>query len=203
MAGQFKLSPANKSRLMPSDTAWDSWLTDPEQAPFPHPTETGTETGGEQVVTAPTFARQPFWFRIQYNGIYAQYIVIGKCLSLYPKWRRWLRPYTITITANVCSVSMQQSSDRDGPCLLVGVACNYVLYANLSGGHYCMCNNVRRTVLHMQSCPLGRCCIMQLCPPGHICICSCVRPHFLQAQCMLWTTWENFGRWVYNYSMRS
>ena len=44
----------------------------------------------------------------------------------------------------------------------------------LSGGHYC--NNVRRTVLHMQSCPPGRCCIMQLCPPGHICICSCVAP---------------------------
>ena len=39
-----------------------------------------------------------------------------------------------------------------------------------------ICNNVRRTVLHMQSCPPGRCCIMQLCPPGHICICSCVRP---------------------------
>ena len=34
-----------------------------------------------------------------------------------------------------------------------------------SKGHYCICNKVRRTVLHMQ-----------LCPPGHICICSCVRP---------------------------
>ena len=34
---------------------------------------------------------------------------------------------------------------------------------------YCICNNVRRTVLHMQSCPPRRCCIM-LCPPGHICI---------------------------------
>ena len=46
-----------------------------------------------------------------------------------------------------------------------GVACNYVLYTILSGKHYCICNNVRRTVLHMQ-----------LCPPGRCCICSCVRP---------------------------
>ena len=58
-----------------------------------------------------------------------------------------------------------------------GVACNYVLYAMLSGGNYCICNNVRRTVLHMESCPPRRCCInaivstrthlhMQLCPPA-------------------------------------
>ena len=43
-----------------------------------------------------------------------------------------------------------------------GVACNLVLYAILSGGHYCICNNVRRTVLHMQSCPPGRCWILFL-----------------------------------------
>ena len=94
-----------------------------------------------------------------------------------------------------------------------GVACNYVLYAILHGGHYCMCNNVRRTVLHMQSCPPGRCCIMQLCPPGHICICSCVRPvqkrpcsklkalvdgtrsPFYKLSASM--TWEMFGRWVF------
>ena len=52
--------------------------------------------------------------------------------------------------------------------------------------HYCKCNNVRRTVLHMQSCPPGRCCIMQL----------CLR-HFLQAKCMSWMTREMFGRWVF------
>ena len=78
------------------------------------------------------------------------------------------------------------------------------------------CNNVCRAVLHMQSCPHGRCCIMQLCPPGHICICSCVRPVqnrpcsklialgrrnkfaiILQAKCMSWMTWEMFGRLVF------
>ena len=49
--------------------------------------------------------------------------------------------------------------------------------SSMSGGQYCICNNVRRTALHyMQPCPPGRCCIMQLCPPGDICICSCVRP---------------------------
>ena len=57
-----------------------------------------------------------------------------------------------------------------------GIACNYVLYAILSGGHYWICNNVRRTVLHMQFCPPGRCWIRQLHPPGRICICSRVRP---------------------------
>ena len=42
-------------------------------------------------------------------------------------------------------------------CLIsnsVGVACNYVLYAILSGGgHYCICNNGCRTVLHNASVP--------------------------------------------------
>ena len=58
-----------------------------------------------------------------------------------------------------------------------GVTCIYVLYAIVSGGRFCICNIVRWTVLHMQSCPPGRCCcIMQLCLPGHICICSCVHP---------------------------
>ena len=32
------------------------------------------------------------------------------------------------------------------------------------------------TVLQMQSCLPGRCCVIQLCPPGHICTCSYVRP---------------------------
>ena len=50
-------------------------------------------------------------------------------------------------------------------CFQAGVECNYVLYAILSGGQYCICNNVRRTVLHMQSCPPGRFYIVQLCPP--------------------------------------
>ena len=38
--------------------------------------------------------------------------------------------------------------------------------AILSGGQYCICNHVCWTVLHMQSCPPRRCCI----------IINCVRP---------------------------
>ena len=105
--------------------------------------------------------------------------------------RNFLRIVTITqsvqsllLKGNCIDVADTPTVKGQHPCLLhisvcfteAGVACNYVLYAILSGGHYCICNNVRRTVLHMQSCPPGRCCIMQLCPPGHICICSCVRP---------------------------
>ena len=36
-------------------------------------------------------------------------------------------------------------------CCRTLVACNYVLYAILSGGHYCILS--ARTHLHMQSCP--------------------------------------------------
>ena len=38
--------------------------------------------------------------------------------------------------------------------------CNCVRHAKLSAGHNRICNFVRRTVLHMQLCPPGQCCIM-------------------------------------------
>ena len=44
---------------------------------------------------------------------------------------------------------------------------------NLAGGHYCICNNVRRTVLHRQSCPPWRWCIMQCVRPDTF-VCSWV-----------------------------
>ena len=96
-----------------------------------------------------------------------------------------------------------------------GVACNYVLYAILSGEQYCICNNVRRTVLHHRVRPalLHNAIVsarthvhMQLCPPPCKTVpCSKLNALgrrntfaiFLKAKCMSWMTWEMFGRWVF------
>ena len=117
-----------------------------------------------------------------------------------------LKLFSITSSTAACKRASVKSLQPP----TTGVACNYVLYAILSGGHYvimsagrfCICNRVRpdatnnaivssRTHLHVQ-----------LCPPPCKTVLTVNKMEHVRHLVHVMMTWEMFGRWVF-YSLQS
>ena len=150
------------------------------------------------------------WFSL--NGSYVSWVP-GGCLPLTIIWHTRDKSCQKRATFQFNGANKKQKIE--GPAgryrMQLCPLCNTIRV------HYCICNNVHRTILHMQSCRrtlLHNAIVsarthlhMQLCPPHAKLPCSKLNALgrrntyaiFLQAKCMSSHKWhrEMFGRWVF------